>query len=206
MKLLKICLSIFMIGLLTSCASRYKNIKPEQMSAVPKSLTENGVLLEYKYEMLSRKYRRRARKQDIKIVSIKITNQSTKDIVFGNDVSLYYEKSDKPVEVIDRNLLYNSVKQRTAFYLFYLALSPVQLYTTSTSGNGQTSSESVFPIGLILGPGLAGGNMIVSATSNKKLKKNLAKYDPSGAVIKPGASVYGFVGIRSKTEEPLKLK
>lgn len=194
-----------MIGLLTSCASRYKNIKPEQMSAVPKSLTENGVLLEYKYEMLSRKYRRRARKQDIKIVSIKITNQSAKDIVFGNDVSLYYEKSDKPVEVVDRNLLYNSIKQRTAFYLFYLALTPVQAYSTTTNGY-QTTSESVFPIGLILGPGLAGGNMIVSATSNKKLKKNLAKYDPSGAVIKPGASVYGFVGIRSKTEEPLKLK
>lgn len=199
MKFFKIWLSVFAIGLLASCASRYKNLNPEKISATAKSLTENGAMLEYKYETLPRNYKRRAKKQDIKIVSIKITNQGTKDIIFGNDINLFYA-NNKPVAIIDRNLLHRSIKQRTAYYLFYLALTPFNI------AKNEANAKSTFPIGFIAGPGLAGGNMILSANANKKFKKNLAKYDPTGAVIKPGASIYGLIGIRSETEETLQLK
>jgi len=130
-------------------------------------------------------------------------------MVFGNDFKLVYEKTNAPVAIVDRNAIYKSIKQRPAYYLFYLALAPVQFYETTTTTNSgysqTTSSGNGFPIGLILGPAVAGTNMIIASTANGKLRKNLAAYDLTGVTIKPGASAYGIIGIKSKTEDLLRI-
>ena len=62
--------------------------------------------------------------------------------------------------------LVDALEQNTPIYLLYLLLSPLQL--TKTENNGfETKTTPFFPIGLILGPGISIGNMIVSSTANK---------------------------------------
>jgi hypothetical protein len=69
-----------------------------------------------------------------------------------------------------------TVKQSPASYLWYLLLTPVQFYSGSTTtSNGyytETKPANSFPIGLIVGPGLAGGNMIAASSANKNFKMN----------------------------------
>jgi hypothetical protein len=55
-------------------------------------------------------------------------------------------------------------------------ITPVQFYSGSTTtSNGyytETKPANSFPIGLIVGPGLAGGNMIAASSANKNFKMN----------------------------------
>jgi hypothetical protein len=56
-----------------------------------------------------------------------------------------------------------------------LMLTPVQFYSgsTITSDGYYTETETnSFPIGMIVGSGLAGGNMIAASSANKILKMN----------------------------------
>jgi hypothetical protein len=68
------------------------------------------------------------------------------------------------VNLVETEKLFKTVKQSPASYLWYLLLTPVQFYSGSTTtSNGyytETKPANSFPIGLIVGPGLAGGNMI----------------------------------------------
>ena len=61
--------------LLNSCASGYKKINPRTLSYNSKN-TENNVTLEYKYELLHRKYKKNETKNGIKLIAIKITNNT----------------------------------------------------------------------------------------------------------------------------------
>jgi hypothetical protein len=57
-----------------------------------------------------------------------------------------------------------------------LITTPVQFYSGSTiTSDGyytETKPANSFPIGLIVGSGLAGGNMIAASSANKILKMN----------------------------------
>jgi hypothetical protein len=82
----------------------------------------------------------------------------------------------------------------------------MQFYTTSTNSNGYTEQTSSFPIGIIIGPGIAGGNMLAASSANKKFKQDLLDYNLLGKKIKPGETVYGLLGIRSKIYNSIYIK
>jgi len=203
-KLTKI-LSLFAILiLLTSCASGYKKVNPTSLNYISKSFT-NDVVLEYKYDLLENKYKKKEEKSKIKMVAVKITSNSDKDLVFGNNLQLVYENGNS-VLLLENEKVYTTVKQSPASYLWYLLLSPIQFYTYSTNQYGQTKVDNSFPIGLIVGPGLSGGNMIAASSANSNLLKELRDYNIIGKTIKKGETVYGLIGIQSDSYESLKLK
>jgi len=199
MKLSKIGFLLAIIIILNSCASGYQMIEPNKVNYNSND-TKNGILLEYKYDLLSKKYAKKETKKGVKVVAIKITNNSENDIVFGKDIKLSYENGNE-LYIMDNNKVFKSLKQNTATYLLYLLLTPMNLYTTE---NGQQTSST--PIGLIVGPGLAGGNMIAAGSANKKFKTELLKFDINGTTIKKGETKSGLIGIKSDNYDAIKIK
>jgi hypothetical protein len=152
---------------------------------------------------LSKKYKKKELKKGVRLVAVRITNNSNKDLVFGQDIKLVYDDGTNPY-IMENENVFSSLKQNTASYLLYLLLSPLQLIQTESSGF-QTETKRT-PIGLIIGPGLAGGNMIASSSANKKFEQDLLTYNINGATIKSGKSLSGLIGIRSDDFNSIKIK
>jgi hypothetical protein len=193
--------------LLNSCASGYKKIKPETINYASKSI-ESNILLEYKYDLLERKYKKKETKKNINLIAVKLTNNTDKEIVLGRDFKLSNEKGNE-VNLIETEKLFKTIKQSPASYLWYLLLSPLQFYSgTTTTSNGyytETKLANTFPIGLIVGPGLAGGNMIAASSANKNFKNELMQFDLNGKAIKKGETVYGLIGLNSNSYDSIKI-
>jgi len=199
MKTSKILSLIVIIILLSSCASSYKMINPNRLRYNSND-KNNGISLEYKYNLLHKKYAKKESQNDIKVVAVKITNNTDHDIVFGKDVKLEYENG-RELYIHDNEKVFSTLKQKSAVYLLYLLLTPMKFYK---SQNGvQTSSLS---IGYVIGPGIAGGNMLVAATANGKFKDELSKYRINGETIKKGETKVGLIGIKSNNYDALRLK
>ncbi|UBZ14198.1 hypothetical protein LDL77_00440 [Flagellimonas marinaquae] len=154
---------------------------------------------------MDKKYEKKEEKNGVKLVAIKITNNSDQDLIFGKDVTLEYENGNG-VYIMENEKVFKTLKQSPASYLWYLLLTPLNLYTTKTNSYGLPEQTSSTPIGLILGPGLAGGNMIAAGSANKKLKAELLEYNISGTLMEKGETKYGLIGIRTDTYDALKLK
>jgi hypothetical protein len=169
----------------------------------------NNIALEYKYDLLEKKYKKNETKKEVKLIAVKITNNSDKDIMFGRDFKFIYENNND-VHLMETEKLYKAIKQSPASYLWYLLLSPMQFYSgsTTTNNNGmvETKPANTFPIGLFLGPGLAGGNMLAASSANKNFKNELMQFDLLGKTIKPGETAYGLVGALSTNYDSIKIE
>ena len=204
MKILKIIFLSSCALLLNSCASGYKSINPSSINYVSKNIN-NAVTLEYKYDLLDNKYAKKEKSKTVKLIAIKVSNNSDRDLVFGTDISLSYE-NDATLYLMEKETIYKTLKQSPTSYLWFLLLSPVQISKTETNSYNSSGTTSSFPVGLILGPGIAGGNMIVASSANKKFNADLNDYNINGKTIKKGETVYGLVGINSNNFDAIKIK
>ena len=189
---------------LTNCASGYKKIQPKSITFASRS-ENNSVVLEYKYDLLEKKYKKNELNKGLKVIAVKVTNNSANDLVFGKDIRLTYENGNE-LNLLETNVVYKAIKQSPASYLWYLLLSPMQFQTMTTNSNGQQQTSSSTPIGLVIGPGLAGGNMIAASSANKNFQNDLLENDIIGKVIKKGETVYGIIGIQSNNYDSIKVK
>jgi hypothetical protein len=127
----------------------------------------------------------------------------------GRDFKLAY-KNGTEISLIETEKLFKTIKQSPASYLWYLLLTPVQFSAgTTTTSNGpftETKPANVFPIGLIIGPGLAGSNMIAASSANKNFKNELMKFDLNGKIIKKGETIYGLIGLNSNSYDSINIK
>jgi hypothetical protein len=184
--------------LLESCAAGYRAINPPSLNYQSES-SDKSVTLDYKYGVLSNRYARKALKTGVQIAAVKIVNNSDRDLVFGKDITLVYTTNNN-VPIISTDDVFGKVKQGVPVYLLYLLLTPAMLNTTSS--DGETSSV---PIGVVLGPGLAGGNMIAAGSANSNFHNELKQYDLTGVTIRKGQAVYGLIGITSESADALKV-
>jgi hypothetical protein len=203
MRILKFTLIGIIISFLGSCASGYKMMSPDYLQ-YNSGKEDSGVKFEYKYDLLKKKYAKKEDKKGIRIVAVKITNNSGRDLSFGKDFSINYQNGN-PINLVENEYAFKTLKQSTASYLLYLLLLPVNLQTTRTT-NGFEQTENIFPIGLILGPGIAGGNMIAAGSANKKFKEELTQYDLSDKLIKDGETKVGLIAIQTNSYDALSLK
>lgn len=203
-KFFKISVLALSVLFLTSCASGYKKIQPKKINFASRS-ENNSVVLEYKYDLLEKKYKKKELNNGLKVIAVKVTNNSANDLVFGKDIRLTYENGNE-LNLLETNVVYKAIKQSPASYLWYLLLSPMQFQTMTTNSNGQQQTSSSTPIGLVIGPGLAGGNMIAASSANKNFQNDLLENDIIGKVIKKGETVYGIIGIQSNNYDSIKVK
>lgn len=203
-KFFKIPVLALSVLFLTSCASGYKKIQPKSITFASRS-ENNSVVLEYKYDLLEKKYKKNELNKGLKVIAIKVTNNGVNDLIFGSDIRLTYENGNE-LNLLETNVVYKAIKQSPASYLWYLLLTPMQFQTTTTNSFGQQTSSSSTPIGLVIGPGLAGGNIIAASSANKNFSNDLLENDIIGKVIKKGETVYGIIGIRSNNYDSIKVK
>lgn len=202
MKLLKISLLLTITLVLNSCASRYNTINPQKLN-YNSNHGKNGILLEYKYDLLEKKYKKKETKRGLKLIAVKITNYSEKDLLFGKDIKLSYENGDELI-YNENERVFKSLKQSPATYLLYLLLTGMRITNTKISQNSVETNS--IPIGLIIGPGLAGRNIVKSSSANKQFKADLLEFNISNTIIKKGKTVYGLLGIQSNNYDAIKLK
>jgi type 1 fimbria pilin len=187
--------------ILSSCAGSYKRINPPGITYLSKSV-DKSVTLEYQYNVLPSKYAKNEVESDIKLLAIKITNNSGHDIILGKDARLYFTDTSR-VQLVDKKYAFTHLKQQSGFYLLYLAITTIVL----NIGTGSEGSNSFIPIGYVVGPGLAVGNFAVASSVNGRFKKELNKYYIDlGTKIKKDSTVYGLVGINTWKYEALSLK
>ena len=202
----KIHIAFFYLSLLflvTSCASGYKTIQPNTLNYLSSNEVGN-VKIEYKYNLLSKKYLKKELKKQVKLAAVKIKNNSDKDYVFGDNLKIVYSNGTQ-VDLIENSKVYAMLKQNTPIYLLYLLLTPMRFEVYETT-NGFRETTSSTPIGLVIGPAIAGGNMIVAGSANNKFKEELTTYDLMNKTIKSGETKYGIIAINSNSSESLKLK
>lgn len=186
---------IFLFG---GCAQSYYALNPTKIAYTASNNLED-ITLNYRYDILgekgNKKISKKERKHNVKLVAVKITNNTDTVINIGNNAAFFSGNSiTYPMDAIATK---NSLKQSVPSHLFYLLLSPLTL-----SVNG----SNPFPIGLILGPAISGGNMLVAASANNNLYKNLVQYDILYRDIQPGETVFGLVGFRNLDYSPLTVK
>jgi hypothetical protein len=186
--------------LLTGCASRYKRIDPEKQT-YNSIHADGGVTLEYKFDVLKKKYKKKETKRKIKVVAVRFANTSGRDLIVGRDIRLTHQNGNE-LTLIDNDALYKEIKQHPATHLFYLLLTPVNIFAS----NSNSGSTTVIPVGLAVGPGLTLGNMLTASGANRKLRKELAAKSLYGQTIKSGETVYGILAIRTDSYDPLQIK
>ena len=186
------------------CASSYKVAEPEKLNYISYS-SNNELKLFYKYDVLKNKYAKKEMRSDIKLVALKIENNTSKSYVFGKNLFLEFSNGE-PVTIVDVESTYNTLKQGSAIYLLYLLATPFNLYTYETNSYGIKEETSSTPIGLVIGPGLTAGNMIASGSANKKFKKQLENNYLINKKIPPKKTTYGLLPIKINNFDALHLK
>ena len=193
-----ICIACLM--LLTSCASRYKRINPE--TVVYNSIsTDNGITMEYKYDVLTKKYKKKEGKKKLRVVAIRITNRGETEKVIGQDIRFVYQ-SGTELSLLDHKIIFKSLKQHPATHLLYMLFTPLNIYVS----DGYNGSTSTIPVGLAIGPGLTLGNVLTSSGANRKFRKELEAKSLIGKIIKPGETVSGVIGIAAEGYDPIQIK
>ncbi len=193
---------------ITSCASGYKSIEPKTVY-YNSTATDKDVIVAYEYNVLSKKYYRKENRKDIRVASLKITNNSDKDLVFGKDLILV-NRDQKELDLVANTLVYEQLKQPFLIYILYLLATPLKITTYDSVDDDFVSDESTedsnIPIGLILGPGITGINMVKAGTANNRFKKELNHYNLTGKTIKKGTTAYGIIGIKGNSFQALAIK
>lgn len=195
-------LMIFAIPfLLGSCAATYKPIKPTNLNYGAHNL-EDGISLSYKYDVLNergnKKYSKKENSKGIKVIAIKITNNTDTVINVNRDILFYSGQNQVfPMEPVS---IHSNIKQIVPGYLPYLLFSFLNLYVTTGSGT------ETYRIGLILGPGLTIGNMLTAASANEKLMKELNEYNILYRDIQKGETIFGIIGLKNVEYNPISLR
>lgn len=200
-KILTIASAVYLSG----CAANYKKIQPSQLN-YNSTVSNNNVELSYKYDVLrergNKKYAKKEDKKAVKMVAVKITNNTEVDIIVSRDVKFFAGQSQ--VFPLEPQSARDLVKQNVLSYLPYALLTFTTL--TITKSNSYSYSQERYPIGLGLGPGVTIGNMVTAGNANKKMLSELYENNIMNKVIKKGETAFGIISLRGVDYSPLSIE
>lgn len=181
---------LFIILSLPSCASYYRAIGPERIN-YPPSVNSEKLDFSYRYDVLrdagNKKFVKNEFKRNMKIVAVKLTNNSDTTINLSKNVSFYCGASKilllYPLEIKMR------IQQSSMAYGLYFI-----------------GCLSFDPIDLVVFGGIGLGNIIVAGEANKNLLNELVKYDITNKELKKGESIIGIIGFEALHSDPLSVK
>jgi hypothetical protein len=197
----KVLTAALVLILLSACAHQSKNIAPANIYYTDYSTSE-GLTFAYQYNILSQtrndRYAFKETQCPFKLIAVKITNRTARMLDVKNDLIIL--KNNTPVVPVSAYIFMENVKQNTAGYLAYLLLLPLTFNVAS--GHDVDS----YPIGLIIAPLLAFGNMAVAIGSNKQIERTINDYNILTRSISGGETAYGLLCIESYNYEPLTVQ
>jgi len=192
-------ISLFIV--LTGCAATYKPINPKSLNYLG-SNSQEGISFSYKYDVLrergNNRYAKKENKKGIKLVAVRLTNNTDTTISIAKHVSFF--AGGNQIFPLEPVAIKHTIKQIVPSYLPYLLLTFLNFYVAT--GN----SVEVYPIGLVLGPGITIGNMATSATANARLFQELNRYNLLHQDIKKGETLYGIIGFARTGYDPIEVK
>ena len=175
---------------LSSCAGFYHTVKPNTIS-FPQVTKEDKVPISYRFDILrdagNKKMSNKEVKHNMKIVAVKLTNNTDSIINVGKNIEFYSANNSlvlmSPVDIKDQ------IKQSSEAYAFYFI-----------------GCISLAPLDIAVFGGIGLGNMLVAGQANKDLLKELTLYDIRNIDIKPKESVIGIIGYHSTYSDPIYIK
>lgn len=186
---------IFMLG---GCAQSYYPVNATRLSYSASSDFED-INLQYRYDIMNEKgnskLAKKEKRHNIKLVAVKVTNNSAHVINIGSNAAFF--SGNTIVYPLDAISIRSKLRQSVPSHLWYLLLTPLTF---------SVNNSNPVPIGLILGPAISGGNMITAGSANKKFFNELMDYDIMHRDIRPGETVYGLVGFKNMDYTPLTIK
>ncbi len=198
-------LTFTFVIILSGCAATYKPINPPTLNYNSHDL-QDGIWLSYKYDVLrekgNRKYAKKEDKKGVKLIAIKITNNTDTVINVGKDAAFY--SGQNQIFPMEPMAIKESIKQIVPGYLPYLLLTFTNLYVTKSTYYSVTTET--YPIGLVLGPTITIGNMAVAGSANKNMLNELYDYNILSRDIQKGETVYGIIGVRDMGYIPISVK
>ena len=120
-----------------------------------------------------------------------LLNNTNKEIAVKEDLVIIAD--DHQVFPLEPRVLNKYLRQKSASYLFYLLLTPLNIATYDSDGNYQR----IYPIGLILGPALAVGNLIGASMANKNLNREYSNEYIINKKIGPYETITGLMAIKA---------
>jgi hypothetical protein len=192
-------LTIFLFG----CATKYRPVNPQQLSYGTKA-EKSEVELYYKYDVLAEannvKYVNKELRRDVKLVAVKIYNNTTQQITIGENAKFYGD--DKEIMLLGTDALRRELRQGLPAYMAYLVMAPLKY--SFEKDNGRKTVDVFY--GAAAGGTLAAVNMYKAGKANSKLKKELEKNSLFNKTVLPGETVYGLIGLKGTGYVPLVLK
>jgi len=175
----------------SGCAATYMPVNPPVLNYSSHSF-EDGIEFSYKYDVMmetgNKKYARKADRKGVKLIAIKITNNSDTVINLSGNAAFYSGQDQLfPLEPI---AIKGLIKQIAPVYLPYLLMS---VFVLNVSNGIQTNT---YPVGIALGVPITAGNIIAAALANKNMLTELYAYNVLYRDIQKGETVYGIIGIR----------
>lgn len=70
--------------------------------------------MKFEYNLLDKKYAKKEKKNGVKLISVRLTNNSDKDLMFGRDITLTYANGNK-VYTLDNEQTFKLLKQKLPF-------------------------------------------------------------------------------------------
>lgn len=200
-------LNIILVSLsfsLFNCASSYHPINPSSIN-YSNTDTKNNLSFSYKYEILEEtgndKYAKHEEKSNIKLLSVKITNNTGKKINIANDISFF--AGEKQIFPVEPAVVKHKLSQGVAVYLWYLLLTPIQF--SITSHKSSAIQKDTNPVGFVIGPGLCLGNMVLARSSNQTFYMELVEYYINKD-LENGQTFCGLVAFNNINFEQISIK
>jgi len=184
---------LLFVLLLTSCASTFKQINPENQEFSHRIET-NDLLVEYNPNILkyskNTRIQKKADKKNISFIIGKFTNKSSDSIHLSEDVT--FNIQNKNIEES-----YSKLKQRP--WTYYLALISAGF---TVSSEGSSGFIGINPFALIYSI----PNSIVATIANKKMKKELNNYSLENKILAPNESKYGLITFDNSSNSLLNIE
>jgi hypothetical protein len=149
------------------------------------------VALSYRYDVLrdagNKKFVNNEFKRNMRVVAVKLTNNSETSINISKDLTFY--SGDSKVLLLNPFEIKMQIKQSAPSYAWYLL-----------------GCISLDPLDIAVFGGIGIGNMIVASTANNNLLKELERYDLTNKELKKGETVIGIIGFEALHSDPLTVK
>ena len=158
----------------------------------------NGVYYGYSKNVLAKtankKYAKKEVKRGISVLSVKIKNDTDKEISVKDD--LKFTMGGKELEPLETVVVTDNIKQISPLYALY------GLLFLNLESNTPTSSSR---ISLPIGVPIAIGNIIVASSANRDFRENFGVYNVKDAKIAPGESLSGLIAFRDNASGTLVI-
>lgn len=192
--------------LLAGCASSYKPVNWQGVNYRNSTLSPE---VDFAYSRNSLRdsrnprYDRKALATRVDIVAVKVQNKTDHPLSVKDDLT--YFNGSKEVAPAEAAPAIAGIRQSPGMYWLYLMMAPANIYGSSTSCDGYDchSSFVFIPVGLIIGPILAGINGAVASSANANFRKEIQEHDLYGKTLAPGETATGYLVFPNSGAKPL---